>query len=596
MSDTPSQPTPERRETFRLPDVIPMWWRVIPERAFESIRQQFEITGALPVTRLGLEDEIMVLLAPASKEQETFGTHPRQHLLDALDAFDAKLKLLLALACPGQLQAEEGADGKPTSPLTPTRVNISNQGIAFWAKFPRVQRADYLEMQFAIFPGMPFLMRCFAQVVRIVVEDNGITRVACRFELLAPSLQDRIDGHIRERIRRPPSAWDPALIQRMQNQIAPASPPPAAPPPRPTPAPAAPARTPPSTPAPQAAPAPDAQDIGDAVTAEQLLEGLEKGQNAKPIASAGQRASNRRQDFRINDDILFSWKVISETEFQPIEDHFNRHQAIILRRKLEQKQQLLTDIDRRIASMEDEIPTTARLLAWLRNNLDVLFMRAFFPEAENHFYMLISRLHGLTQEFTGKDNVNPKSGKTLAHLKRKLERMIRLSQMDSRTNIRDREAVQSELKKLDLEIPKMMSDLLKDDPTIAEKYRLFNLGIDAIDFTQVDKPGPQDESMGTLFKYEVNLSATGIAYRTAYPDMQKDTLLEMRMQLSGDGANWETFVSYGRSVMIKGPDPSRHFRIACQILTLTHALRERLYVHIVRKQRESLAGRIEVRD
>ncbi|MBF0282846.1 MAG: PilZ domain-containing protein [Magnetococcales bacterium] len=554
-----------------------LWRRRVPNRAFESIRRQYRLTGRLPATRLGLDKEVLAALADDESPIAYAGFHPRQALSESLGLLDRKLSLLIGLAYPGIVNEEAGEPRE-------TRVRMSGDGLVFWERTAAFLPGDVLEMHVALQPGSPFLARCYARVLACQPDGVEWVAVSCRFELIWGKI-DFVSRPLRQAYIPPTSVAKPPPSPRPSS------------PPAPTPAP----------PPPPLEPA-----VGEGVDDDTILVDLDLalGQGGEVMAlsqdatlpprlevSAGDRADNRRQDVRVNDEIPFSWKIISEGEFSALWDHYRHHRNFVPRDKVIVHKKMLMEMDQRIRKI-DELGHSklARLLAWLRQQTDLGFRRARHPEEENLHHVITMRLSGIVQYAGANLRASaPKTALVLGHAKGKMERMVKRAQMDSRTDPRERQEVESTLRQLQQDVVKFLETLAEQDKELALRLRQFNDAVDKLDYSHVDWPNETDPPLDTVLTYPVNLSATGVAFRTRNPRIEKGDRLEMRLVLSSDGTRREESLCYGTVVVIKGPDPDRRMRVASRVDLMSRAMADLLYQHVARVQREKLSGRIDVR-
>ncbi len=187
MAETQT-PSAQQREFVRVDDTLPFSWEKISDSALAEIIAYHEKHRAFPRQ----SDELgSILTALDNGERLKMLERKDPNLSKILGHIDLKLNLLLRLFHPGE---DEGR------PMTPTLLNLSGSGIAFWDRDVPLKSGDGLRLRISLAMDALASVVCYARVMRIFEDDrDGMARVGCRFEPILSQDQERIIQHIFKR-------------------------------------------------------------------------------------------------------------------------------------------------------------------------------------------------------------------------------------------------------------------------------------------------------------------------------------------------------------------------------------------------------------
>ncbi|MBF0416944.1 MAG: PilZ domain-containing protein [Magnetococcales bacterium] len=180
----PSSQPKQQREFVRVDDHLPLAWRKIDEERFKGMMAYYEQHRTFPRRSDDIHQAIAALdVTDALKKLE----QSEPLLSRILVRLDQKLNLLLRLFHP--VEGER--------PMTLTPVNLSGGGISFEDKETGLLVGDVVELRLSLSVDTLTIIECFARVMKIFeIGDNGMTRIACRFEPILDPDRERLIQHI----------------------------------------------------------------------------------------------------------------------------------------------------------------------------------------------------------------------------------------------------------------------------------------------------------------------------------------------------------------------------------------------------------------
>lgn len=180
----PEAPSQNERQFVRVDDQLPMAWRRISENDLAEIMQHYERYRSFPKKSEGIHS-LISSLDIGEKLRQLERTDPM--LARILGQLDIKLNILLRLFHPDE----------NSQPFTPTPVNLSGGGLAFWEKAPPIAPGDILSIRIALTQDSLAAIECYARVIRILPGDRaGMDKVACKFEPILDADREKIIQHI----------------------------------------------------------------------------------------------------------------------------------------------------------------------------------------------------------------------------------------------------------------------------------------------------------------------------------------------------------------------------------------------------------------
>lgn len=184
----PPDPTPQNERQFvRVDDQIPFAWRRISEKELAEVMQHYERYRSFPKKAEGIHN-LISSLDIGEKLRQLERSDPI--LARILGQLDIKLNILLRLFHPDE----------SSQPFTPTPVNLSGGGLAFWEKSPPIAPGDILAVRMALTQDSLAAIECYTRVIRILPADRaGMDKVACKFEPILDADREKIIQHIFKR-------------------------------------------------------------------------------------------------------------------------------------------------------------------------------------------------------------------------------------------------------------------------------------------------------------------------------------------------------------------------------------------------------------
>ncbi|MEO5332830.1 MAG: hypothetical protein H7839_12470 [Magnetococcus sp. YQC-5] len=595
---------------------VPLWWRKISEQEYAVVVQARRMGSLHAVVRPGMASEIRSFLEAERRLASAGMTRsmPDQQRLQVLDGFNAKLDRILMKVDPGQ----------DFFVPTPMRLHDTGAGLTFWVEGGGLAVGELLELRFSLFADFPMPVHGYCRVQRLRREWSGWgVRVDCLLATLDDSAPASPAGATDSREPAPEPAPKPAPIIPERAPIPTQEWPPIhKPAPKPTTA------TKPVSPAPDAPsieetfpPEPSLWDSDPQETSPVKLdpepsiwesesdETSSVNNKAELTLVLGNKILKRdlkhtavtledrvphdlrdpnlqRKDFRLNDYVQFQWKIISKQTFDHAVQVFKTKWVFPTRKSVLRQNGLMADIDQHIKTLRMMTLKARRPVVLLRDRLDFWFRQASSENEEEYFQQIAILFLTVLQDMTLRPRGVAVAGQMLAHLKFQTEIQEARDRMHPVTQEMGRSKAIEDLENLTRQFNAMLVKLQGTNPGLANKLKGLHEGLAMMDLTMQDIPRQVTQDGDAVFA--VNISATGVAWRTLNTRVSKGDLLEVRMGVSRDGKVIEKLVSYGNVVVAQPPDEQRKCRIACYFEYMSPQHREALQGHIVRKQREAL--------
>ncbi|MBF0127472.1 MAG: PilZ domain-containing protein [Magnetococcales bacterium] len=177
----------QQRAFVRVDDTLPLAWRRIAPDRFAAIMAYYEKNRAFPPKTNDI-NQIIASLDVTDRLRQLEMSDPV--MASIMGRLDQKLNLLLRLFHP--------VEGERPMVLTP--VNLSGGGVSFLDSNPQLGKGEMLAFRLAISVDALMVIECYARVMQ--VEENaqqGLTRVACRFEPILDPDRERLIQYIFKR-------------------------------------------------------------------------------------------------------------------------------------------------------------------------------------------------------------------------------------------------------------------------------------------------------------------------------------------------------------------------------------------------------------
>ncbi|MBF0136057.1 MAG: PilZ domain-containing protein [Magnetococcales bacterium] len=551
----------------RLEPDVPFWWRKITRHLMTARTQQLRVDGKLPFSRINLEqfftDHLPKLRKRSANEQSAPALTKR---VDILTSLEDKLDAFVAMLQP--------KNGQGRIHQTPIPIQFGGQRFAFWEKDPDLQTGDQIEIHLGLFPDDYILLHGYAQVIQTATDpQSGLTRVFCEMVIMG---HDPVrSAHIMPRLHKQPDV--------PKADVSHARPLPTTSVSTTTETPAQPARDLTRVePAPPAAPL-SAREIqtNTPLVSEPLFQ-----VDAGPTDD---NAANRRQAYRVNDDIAFSWKVVSHEDIAEAQNYFRQHDRLPIRNKESRIRDLLDQYVANLQRLDKRFSRTEVLLSWFRFELLALFQRAMRSSDEETVLMCAVQLHEISNEIVSRpESITPQFAQVMTLIRKRLEQQQKNSVLDPLLAANRINEGKDLILKTNREIDKIIQEVATLTPALTQKVELFHNSMGAIQLPQT--AGKIKRSSGTehMTKSQVNLSATGVAFRTSETFLEKGDYVQLNLELSPNGTDFITYTAYGQIVMIKQLSVGKPLRIATQFILIPRKMEEHLGAHIARRQRELL--------
>ncbi|MBF0186560.1 MAG: hypothetical protein HQL50_01390 [Magnetococcales bacterium] len=531
---------------------LPVWWRRLSgKRALTTVRRRYRHDGHMPLARtIPLDVTTLTALTPAELPRSgRVGDESQEHLQHALESLDHKLDHLVSTLTPGLAES-------PNPTPTPLPARVGPNGFTLWlTKEDAPTKGDHLECHIYLTGDAALPLRCFATVLR-TVPDQGPKRLT-RVDLSYASAE----GDNKRRILRHVTA----MRRRARAQAAAAKPVPK-PTPKPLPKPE-PAQKPtvvsPAPPPPQPKPAPPTD------------------------------GANRREAFRVNDDLPFGWHLISEQEFSKAAAAFQEHDEIPERAQLDEFDDLLTTLDGNLKRLRPTRTRALEPLAAMRDRIHQLVHAANTEQEETLFYRMLLRLSKITEM----RRFSPESAMIIIRMREYLTALRQSAGTGRLLSAQGRERIRVSAERLQEQIPSLIGKQQGKEPDLAKVLMQLLDDMGKVDFTHLDRSVVSNRTNLPLMTiYPVNISATGIAFRTLKDSniIPAGAPLLMQLGLSEKGTEHTLHPVLARVVIVLPPEEDGRYRIACQTTHMSTASLDVLHVHIVRRQRELLSKRSTV--
>ncbi|MBF0308704.1 MAG: hypothetical protein HQL56_04155 [Magnetococcales bacterium] len=599
--NNPSPPT-DRDETVLVPAYF--WWQKCTSAYLHTITRQYAKSHLLPAMRPHYLQGAYTLVDKESPLLAQWGPRLGHPMMRSMLALDHKLVQLLASTLPHPHQAVQNA---PQDRVTA----ISPNGFSFRSNQPDLKPGDCLEAHFGLFSDAPVFMRCFARIERLFPPNAQGARLAeCLFARIPRPVDPNDANPPALRAEMVPLLAEPAPLPRMAvTRERPAV----------TPTPETMLRPPPREEKMEEQPGKRSlkrqEPLFDTVDLPPSKPGesdflqqppAAKSADDQPMhliipdepSAASVAEANRRRDFRVNDEIPFAWLQVSEEDFRFLETGFLAYQkrGLPLLPMEKEEQTLLDRIDERLAKARHRKSNAERYLFWYRHQLDLYFRRANFPEEQAHYLQMIRQLFEITDLLHEQRDVAPRILSCLNLIKRRAEQHRKsewavFSEPDP--NKRQEEAQLHQL--MHQETEKGLRQLEEVDAAWGKRLGLLGGELNAVNWRIKDRPEARDHPMDTLITYPVNISTTGIAFRTHRRELKVGHLLMVSLRLTADNETYQDFRTLAKVVMLKDPDPTHRIRVATMFTLQQAKLQEMLGAHITRRQREYLSGRVQVK-
>ncbi|MEO5368334.1 MAG: PilZ domain-containing protein, partial [Magnetococcus sp. WYHC-3] len=320
------------------------------------------------------------------------------------------------------------------------------------------------------------------------------------------------------------------------------------------------------TPAPPAAPAPEAE-------------------NARPTNS-------QRQSYRVNDEIPFGWHTIPDKVLEAHIKEFERSHELCTCSIMAEYPTVAMALNREISAMKSMNSKVLKLMVWFQKQIEILFQRSNRFSQKQTLLAMLRQMGEISHTLISLGRIPPKAVDLFTHWKYRLEWLQKLAAPEVQDHPSQLQELRDNLAKLDALLPPLVGEMERLAPAAAESIRAFDNHLGQMDLMQWDMPGPLDGPGQVLLHYPVNLSSTGIAFRTRTSQVKKDDLVEMRMELLDAQGKTDTFRALSRVVVVMPPSKEEgRYRVACQFILLPNRTRDALEAHVIYKQRKEIGRR-----
>ncbi|MBF0271429.1 MAG: hypothetical protein HQL98_05030 [Magnetococcales bacterium] len=571
---------------------VPLWWRKLNAVEIEAVVRARRGKHLSPVLQPGLGHEVRTLLdAEQARDSDEgfFASIARKWRLVALETFNAKLNRLVERAHPGQ----------DTFQPHPLQWHESGEGLTFWVSEGDVGVGDFIEMRFSLFPEQPVPVHAYCRVRRVRREWSGTgLRVECSFANLespasAPPPPSPVDEEVPGLIMPSPirKTPEPDLSERMPSPRSAVSL---------------------SQPVGSSGPATDRKS-----RLEQTLAAGKAMVDADPRAVAAHvtphahpvlhttlpRATpappavvqpvpaggSKRQDFRINDNLPLTWKVISQKTFDQAVAHFEMHREFPMRERVARQKRILAEVDVQLKLLRQLNVKARRPVVWFREFLDRRFRQANAENEEEYFQSVLIFFFSLTKDLTKRPSGSMIAAQVVSLIKDQVDLQIARDHGEPGVPQLPKSKVEEDLAEINRQITKLMGELRGLSPELAEKIVGFREVLSLMDLSSQDLPKHLTPEGDAVFA--VNLSATGVAWKTSKDRVYRGDLVEVRLGVDPQGDGLEPIWAYGRVVVVQEPDDQGKRRVASYFEHMSPLHREKLQSHMVRRQRSELMRR-----
>ncbi|MBF0415416.1 MAG: PilZ domain-containing protein [Magnetococcales bacterium] len=582
------------------PENLLFWYRRVSPAQLAVIRECRTKGVQMPEARPGMGEAVASLLAKEAGIVPSTAPRGQQGLARAsvLEAMNRKFNLLLGLVYPPESVVQSA----------PVMLDPEGAGVVAWLKDPSFAENDCVELRFLASAKLPWPFHSYCRVARMVQENSrpGV-RVEFRFETVHPNVPGtespparKLPPPKRDSVPAKPVVAPPKPVVAPPKPVAPprvVSAPPIAKPVNPVTS----VRTPkPDLPEPVKVVAEKDEDKYERMLQEGMK--LSQAKIGEAVAKKGgdpflasQPQVDKRRDFRINDRIPFIWSHVSEESFKEAMATFHKDKAFTLRSIIRNQQKILTDLANVQEVLKRKRSKARKHVDWHRDRLSWLFLRAASENEETYYQHMTELFMVIASDMAkqGGGAISQWSMQALSLLRNMMELKQTRDQSNPITEANAVKKAESGLADVERQLPKVLAKVEEGDPALAAKMTMYKEAIGAIDLTLHDRPVGKTADGKDL--YTVNISATGLAFRTRRLWVKKGDLLEMRVFLSSDGKKFEPVNTYGRVVFVHGPVDNK-LKVATFIDPKPALYEQKIYLHIARRQREMLSERASVRD
>ncbi|MBF0454402.1 MAG: hypothetical protein HQL72_06245 [Magnetococcales bacterium] len=600
---------------------VSLWWRVVTPIQISRIAKCHRLGAFLPTMRLGLEREMDALLGLEGRMGRS-GLVARgrsQDRMAVLEVQNQKLNKILDAIMPTE------------SLNSAVSFSTDGTGLTIWMEKPAIEQDDLLELQFSSSSMAQFPVHCYGRVLEVVEENPAthLTRVICQFETASsPALIKKRKSPAEQARRSRPvrpvkQVASPSQVKATMTTL--------------KPAPSVPVKSSASTPSekkikgqllpkitrpvstrvvkdiPKAMPTSKSdnrprpanrqpvapkQPLGSSSKIDEIIQkGLEIVSAEVKASEPAPRVSDDRKDYRVNDRIPFVWSVVNDETFEKeCLPFFKTNKEFGLRKRIQDQQYLLKQFQPHFVLLSKKRSKSRKYAIWIQEELSHLFLRAATENEEEYYQGMTALFLGIVESLTtrqGLGQAERRVAQLMLQLKAQMENQRIRDLSNPITEAKKLEKAKENLVNLHPQSAKIIEELERINPNLSKKFRLFKDLVDEVDLTQLDIPAATSPDGKDLFT--VNLSATGLAFRTRRLGVKKGDLLEMRIFLSTGGERFQPVNCFGRVVFVQGPLDNK-LKIATHIDPMPKQFKLLITTHIARRQREILAEKAALKE
>ncbi|MEO5378374.1 MAG: hypothetical protein H7832_11430 [Magnetococcus sp. DMHC-6] len=305
----------------------------------------------------------------------------------------------------------------------------------------------------------------------------------------------------------------------------------------------------------------------------------------------------RRQDYRMDDRLPLTWKILSEASKQHVLATFDNTAEFIPRVLVEEKKNILLNLDDQIIRFRMARTRVGRLFIWFRDQFEALFLAAPTENEEEYFLTLMHLLIGLLREVVKRGGLNnPKVAQIFSYFKDKLDLQKKRDHVYPITpGNEELKHFRGLLVELEKQLQKQMQLIKTEDEALAKLLEIFHESINAINLTHWDGFRlTSNENNPLLFKpVQVNLSNSGLAFETRNSFVKQSDFLEILIGLHLENGPIEMLSCLAEVMMVRNAEIENYNCVACKFTHMPIKFRQMLPLHIINKQRELLALRAQ---
>jgi hypothetical protein len=187
MAEKKSRSANQQREFARVDDHLPLGWRRVDAKEIADISSHYDKFRVFPRGGNDVE-QLLGSLDVTDKLKQLERSDPT--LARILGRMDVKLNLLLRLFHPGEQER----------PMVPTWVNLSGGGIAFKEENCDLEVGETLEIRLAFSLETMASILFYVRIMKIFPpQDDGLSKVACKFEPILDGDREALIQHIFKR-------------------------------------------------------------------------------------------------------------------------------------------------------------------------------------------------------------------------------------------------------------------------------------------------------------------------------------------------------------------------------------------------------------